>query len=107
VKSMKHHMRRVTAHQALTFEEMTTILTQIEACLNSQPLTPLSNDSDDVSNLNSWSFPHWNLFACYSRSRCPTHQIQSSDTQATSSTDGSVTLEDLVQRLSTSTSAAA
>jgi hypothetical protein len=53
---MKHDMRRVIANQALTFEEMTTALTQIEACLNSRPLTPLSNDPDDVQILTSGHF---------------------------------------------------
>jgi hypothetical protein len=51
VKSMKHHMRRLIANQALTFEEMTAVLTQIELCLNSQPLTPLSNDLGGVQIL--------------------------------------------------------
>jgi hypothetical protein len=53
---MKHHMRSVIANQALSFEEMTTALTQIEACLNSRPLTPLSNDSDDVQILTLRNF---------------------------------------------------
>jgi len=31
----------------LTFEELTTVLALIEACLNSRPLTPLPGDGDD------------------------------------------------------------
>lgn len=34
VKSCKFHLKRVVGESLLTFEELNTVLTQIEACLN-------------------------------------------------------------------------
>ena len=47
VKSMKKHLRRVVGDVKLTFEELSTMLTQIEACLNSRPLVPFNAPDDD------------------------------------------------------------
>ena len=44
VKSMKTHLRRVLGSVRLTYEELSTVLVQIEACLNSRPLVPLPAD---------------------------------------------------------------
>lgn len=56
VKSVKHHLRRVLGTSTLTFEKMATVLHQIEACLNSRPLTPLSDDPTDINALTPGHF---------------------------------------------------
>ncbi|XP_063540322.1 uncharacterized protein LOC134749332 [Cydia strobilella] len=39
IKSTKYHIKRVIGESTLTFEEMATLLSQIEACLNSRPIS--------------------------------------------------------------------
>lgn len=56
IKSMKHHLKRVIGTNRLTFEEMSTILAKIEACLNSRPLCPLNDDPDDLEVLTPGHF---------------------------------------------------
>lgn len=50
VKSMKHHLRRVLGEQKLTWEEFSTLLAKIEACMNSRPLCPLTEDPEQFYN---------------------------------------------------------
>ena len=44
VKSAKHHLRRIFQEAFLSYEELSTVLCQIEAQLNSRPLCPLNED---------------------------------------------------------------
>ncbi|KMQ89080.1 hypothetical protein RF55_11328 [Lasius niger] len=56
VKSLKHHLHRVLGETTLTYEEMSTLLAQIEICLNSRPLQALSDDPDDLTALTPGHF---------------------------------------------------
>ncbi|XP_059223171.1 uncharacterized protein LOC131996976 [Stomoxys calcitrans] len=56
VRSFKHHLRRIAGSLKYTFEEFSTLLARIEACLNSRPLCPIS---DDVSCLDALTPGHF------------------------------------------------
>ena len=56
VKAMKKHLRCVIANTKLTFEECSTLLAQIESCLNSRPLVPLPHSDDGAETLTPGHF---------------------------------------------------
>ncbi|XP_065077563.1 uncharacterized protein LOC135700834 [Ochlerotatus camptorhynchus] len=56
VRSAKKHLLNVIGEAVFSLEDYTTLLTQVEACLNSRPLTPMSDDPDDLEPLTPAHF---------------------------------------------------
>ncbi|CAG9130976.1 unnamed protein product [Plutella xylostella] len=56
VKSAKFHISRILGKTHLTYEELSSLFTQVEAILNSRPLCPLSPSPDDYSPLTPAHF---------------------------------------------------
>ena len=56
VKSFKQHFKKVAHPFKFTFEEFSTLLAKIEACLNSRPLSPMSEDPADFTALTPGHF---------------------------------------------------
>lgn len=56
VRSTKTHLIKVIGNSTLTYEELSTVLAQIEACLNSRPISILSDDPHDPLPLTPGHF---------------------------------------------------
>lgn len=56
IKNVKSHLRRMMGNSNLTFEELYTLLVQIEGVLNSRPLCPNSNDPTDLTAITPAHF---------------------------------------------------
>lgn len=56
VKQVKHHLTRIVGDRKLSYEELYTTLTQIEAVLNSRPLAPCSDDPSDYTAITPAHF---------------------------------------------------
>ncbi|XP_052565835.1 uncharacterized protein LOC120412439 [Culex pipiens pallens] len=56
VRSAKHHLLRVLGEETLAIEDMTTLLVQVESCMNSRPITQLSDDPNDLEPLTPGHF---------------------------------------------------
>ncbi|XP_076279061.1 uncharacterized protein LOC143208476 [Lasioglossum baleicum] len=56
VKSVKTHLKLILAAHTPSIEELNTLLCKIEACLNSRPLAPLSDDLESCEALTPGHF---------------------------------------------------
>ncbi|XP_036145895.1 uncharacterized protein LOC118646638 [Monomorium pharaonis] len=56
IKSCKFHLKRIIGGSLLTFEELSTVLIQIEACLNSRPICQLPSTPMDLQPLTPGHF---------------------------------------------------
>ncbi|XP_055522497.1 uncharacterized protein LOC129716687 [Wyeomyia smithii] len=56
VRSAKTHLLKVLGDSTVSYEDMTTLLTQVESCLNSRPLTQMSDDPEDLQPLTPGHF---------------------------------------------------
>ncbi|XP_055589419.1 uncharacterized protein LOC129741698 [Uranotaenia lowii] len=56
VRSAKKHLLKVLGENAVSFEDMITLLVQVENCLNSRPITALTDDPGNLQPLTPGHF---------------------------------------------------
>ncbi|CAG7837371.1 unnamed protein product, partial [Allacma fusca] len=56
IRSVKFHLHRTLGNMTYSYEDMCTLMTQIEACLNSRPISQLSTDPNDLEALTPGHF---------------------------------------------------
>ncbi|XP_055584876.1 uncharacterized protein LOC129737741 [Uranotaenia lowii] len=56
VRSAKQYLVRVLGESVATYEDMVTLLAEVECCLNSRPLTQLKDDPEDLRALSPGHF---------------------------------------------------
>ena len=77
VKGMKTHLKRVMGTSRFTFEELTTIVCRIEACLNSRPLIPMySHNPDGLVTLTAGHFLTSKSPSSYPEDPTPLNNLQ-------------------------------
>lgn len=75
IKSMKQHLKKVIGDSTLTFEEISTLLSQVEACLNSRPLCPITSDPSDCLALTPGHFLIGDALLAPPESSAQTHNV--------------------------------
>ena len=56
IKKCKTLLRKIVGVQTLTFKALSTVLTQVEAALNSRPISPMSSDPNALNVLSPGHF---------------------------------------------------
>jgi hypothetical protein len=56
MSSIKYHLKELVGIMAFTFKELGTLLTQVQVCLDSCPLTALSSDPNYLTYLIPGNF---------------------------------------------------
>ncbi|XP_067616195.1 uncharacterized protein [Eurosta solidaginis] len=76
VKSMKFHLARVIGKAKLTFEEFSTVLTRIEAVLNSRPISPITDNPNDFTAITPGHFLTGNALLSRPQPPCESNPIK-------------------------------